>query len=305
MDRSPKPDEPRDLDLDGAWRDHRRYLLDIAFRMLGSISEAEDVVQEAYERLVQVDGGEIDDVRGWLIVVVSRLCLDQLRSARWQRQASMAALPEHPGASGAEPVADPADRVTLDDEVRLALHVVLARLTPAERTAFVLHDVFKLSFDDVGAVVGRSPAACRQLAARARRRIHADVGPARFTVESAEQRRVTDQFIAACSTGDLQGLLAVLDPDVTGQADVGGTIGLRPPVVGRDAVARLALHFLGAESSTTLLSLPAGDEARVVALRDGVVFALMTLRVRGGRVEHIHGIADPAKLTDLTVILDA
>jgi RNA polymerase sigma-70 factor (ECF subfamily) len=131
------------------------------------------------------------------------------------------------------------------------------------------------------------------------------MGPARFTVESAEQRRVTDQFIAACSTGDLQGLLAVLDPDVAGQADIGGTIGLLPPVVGRDAVARGTLRFFGPESSTTLLSLPAGDEARIVALRHGVVFALVTLEVQAGRVEHIHAVADPAKLTDLTVILDA
>jgi RNA polymerase sigma-70 factor (ECF subfamily) len=203
------------------------------------------------------------------------------------------------------PPPDPADRVTLDDEVRMALHVVLARLTPAERTAYVLHDVFTYSFDDIAGIVGRSPAACRQLAARARQRINADSDATRFTVESAQQRRVTEAFIAACSTGDLDGLLAVLDPGVAGQADLGGAIGLRPPVAGRDAVARLTLHYLGPESSTTLLSLPTGHDATVVALRDGRVFAALTLTLHADRIAHIHGIIDPAKLADLDAILDS
>jgi RNA polymerase sigma-70 factor, ECF subfamily len=305
-----KPDEQPDLDrgLGRAWLDHRRYVLDIAFRMLGSISEAEDVVQEAFARLVDVDLDEIDDVRGWLVVVVSRLCLDQLRSSRWRRQSLTGAVPDHPGFARTDPATgpDPADRITLDDEVQMALHVVLARLSPAERTAFVLHDVFKFSFDDVGQVVGRSPAACRQLAARARRRIDTDtdIGPARFTVESAEQRRVTDWFIAACSTGDVQGLMAVLDPQVAGQADLGGRIGLLPPIVGAEAVAHGAIRFLGPDSSTTLLSLPAGDEARVVALRPPGVYAVVTLTVHGGVVDHIHVVADPAQLADLAASLD-
>lgn len=225
MDRSPAhgPSPELDVQLGRAWRDHHRYLLDVAFRVLGSISEAEDVVQEAYARLMNVDVDELDDVRAWLVVVVSRLCFDQLRSARWQRQTPSAAPPENRHATQAGMPTDPADRVTLDDEVRMALHVVLARLTPAERTAYVLHDVFRYSFDDIADVVGRSPAACRQLAARARHRIHADGGPARFPVESDEQRHVTEAFIAAASTGDVDGLLAVLDPDVAGQADMGGT----------------------------------------------------------------------------------
>jgi RNA polymerase sigma-70 factor, ECF subfamily len=307
MDRSPTPAGPRETDvrLGRAWRDHHRYLLDVAFRVLGSISEAEDVVQEAYARLVRADLDQIDDVRAWLVVVVSRLSFDQLRSARWRRQSSTAAPPdERPSAQPGLPT-DPADRVTLDDEVRMALQVVLARLTPAERTAYVLHDVFKYSFDDIAGIVGRSPAACRQLAARARQRIRTDSGAARFTVESDDQRRVTEAFIAATATGDLDALLAVLDPDVAGQADLGGTAGLLPAVVGRDAVAPLVLRYLGPGSSTTLLSLPIGDEATIVALRDGRVYGSFGLTLRDERVHHIHGVLDPAKLADLNVILDS
>jgi len=306
MDRSPTPGGSREIDvrLGRAWRDHHRYLLDVAFRVLGSISEAEDVVQEAYARLVRADLDEIDDVKGWLVVVVSRLAFDQLRSARWRRQSPTAAPPEGRPARQPSLPTDPADRVTLDDEVRMALHVILARLTPAERTAYVLHDVFKYSFDDIAGIVGRSPAACRQLAARARQRIHADSGAARFTVESDDQRRVTEAFIAASATGDLDTLLAILDPDVAGQADLGGTIGLLPPLVGRDAVAHGILRYLGPDSSTTLLSLPVGEDPTVIALRDGRVFGAFTLTLRAGRVHHIHGVIDPAKLADLNIILD-
>jgi RNA polymerase sigma-70 factor, ECF subfamily len=314
MDRSPTPGESRELDarLGAAWRDHHRYLLDVAFRVLGSISEAEDMVQEAFARLVDVDLDEIDDLRGWLVVVVSRLCFDQLRSARWRRQSPGALDADHRPA----PDPDPADRVTLDDEVRMALHVLMGRLTPAERTAFVLHDVFSYSFDDVGSVVGRSPAASRQLAARARKRLHADAGDARFTVESAEQRRVTDAFIAATSTGDLDGLLAVLDPDASGEGDLGvpvgevvdipgiGTARQGPPITGRKAVARLALRYMGPDTSTTLLSLPTGDEPTLIALRGGRVIATITLTVREGRITHMHGVVDPAKLAELNLILD-
>jgi RNA polymerase sigma-70 factor (ECF subfamily) len=304
MDRSSTPGGSREIDvrLGRAWRDHHRYLLDVAFRMLGSIGDAEDVVQEAYARLVKVDLDELDDLRAWLVVVVSRLCYDQLRSARWQRQTATATPPENGAAAAPGRPADPADRVSLDDQVRMALHVVLAQLSPAERTAYVLHDVFRYTFDDVAAIVGRTPAAARQLAARARHRIHAG-GGTRFTVEPEEQRRVTEAFIAACSTGDLDALLAVLDPEVAGQADLGGAVGLLPPIVGSDAVARNALLYLGPESSTTLLSLPAG-EPTVIALRDDRVFGAFTLTLRAGRVHHIHGIIDPAKLADLNLILD-
>lgn len=311
---SGQPLDPRELDVQvgRAWREHRRYVLDIALRMLGDLGEAEDVVQEAFTRLVRVDIDELDDVRGWLVTVVSRLCLDVLRSARWKRQSSIGAgsepsfdAPADRGRSRAGRAIDPADRVTLDDSVRLALLAVLQRLSPAERTAFVLHDVFQLSFEDIAGIVGRSPAACRQLASRARRHVRADVGVGRFTVETADQRRVVERFMAACSTGDLDGLLAVLDPDVSGQADLGGTIGLLPPVVGHIAVAHGALRYLGLASSTTLLSMPMGAETGVVAFRDGRLYAAVTLTVRDGLVHHIHTVVDPVKLADVATALGA
>src|SRR5437667_194258 len=154
-----------------AWSEHHGFLLDVAYRLLGSYSDAEDIVQEAFSRLLRTDLDPIEDVRAWLVVVVSRLCLDQLRSARVRRESYVGPWLPEPVISppGAEP--DPADRITLDDSVRLALLVVLERLSAAERGAFVLHDVFGFSFDDVGEILGRTPEASRQLAARARKRI--------------------------------------------------------------------------------------------------------------------------------------
>lgn len=297
MDRQQSAADPRDVnvELGRAWRDHRRHLLDIGFRMLGNLSEAEDVVQEAFARLTRADLEQIDDVGGWLVVVASRLCLDKLRSER-RHPSSTTTSVDDPLVS---PGLDPADRVTLDDNVRIALHLVLERLTPAERTAFVLHDVFQYPFEAIAEIVGRTPAACRQLASRARRTIATNVGgPARFRVESAEQRQATEQFIAACTTGDLEGLLAILDPDVAGVADVGGRVGT-VTVTGRDAVARQTLRFLGPDSSTTLVSLHGGEEAGIVALRDGQIVTLIALAVRDGRVDHIDGIADPIKLAPI------
>jgi RNA polymerase sigma-70 factor, ECF subfamily len=291
--------------LGGAWREHRRYVLDIALRMLGDLGDAEDVVQEAFSRLVRTGMGEIEDERAWLVTVVSRLCLDQLRSARRQRQELLAdPEPHQQGPRAGQPAAvDPADRVTLDDSVRLALHVMLERLSPAERTAFVLHDVFQLSFDDVAEVVGRSPAASRQLASRARRHISSDTNPARFAVESSEQRAVTERFMAASASGDLDELLAVLDPDIAGQADLGGTVGLLPPVVGRDRVGPGTLRYVGPGAGVTLVSVPTGRRPSVLALRDGRVVVLLTLTVRDGLVSHIDALVDPVRLAPVTAAL--
>jgi RNA polymerase sigma-70 factor (ECF subfamily) len=283
-----------DDELGQAWRDHRRHVLDIAFRMLGNLTEAEDVVQEAFTRLVRADLDEIDDVGGWLVVVASRLCLDRLRSGVRHPTSPDASLGDRP----ADDAVDPADRVTLDDSVRMALHLVLERLTAAERTVFVLHDVFQYPFEAIGEIVGRTPAACRQLASRARRTVRADDARSRFVVEPAEQRRVTERFIAACTDGDLEALLALLDPTVAGKAEVGGRVGVRI-VTGRDAVAAGLLQFFGPASSTTLLSLPAGPHARVVALRHGRVTAIATLTIHQGVVAHIDAVADPARLEAL------
>jgi RNA polymerase sigma-70 factor, ECF subfamily len=181
-----------------AWKTHRPYLVDLAFRMLGDIGAAEDVVQDAFSRLIRTMPGEIEDERGWLIVVTSRLCLDQIRSARSRRErphdsSEIEFVPTHTEPVGAgAPAADPADRVTLDDNVRLALLVVLQRLSAAERVVFVLHDIFGVPFGTVAETVGRPAATCRQLARRARQKIEDGQGGARFDVGAAEHRLVTE-----------------------------------------------------------------------------------------------------------------
>ncbi|HKA05010.1 MAG TPA: sigma-70 family RNA polymerase sigma factor [Acidimicrobiales bacterium] len=285
--------------IDEAWRDHRRYVLDVAFRMLGSITDAEDVVQEAFTRLWRVDAGEIDDVRAWLVVVVTRLCLDQLRSARSKRDEPVEELPVEP--PDARP-ADPADRVTLADSVQLALLVVLERLSPAERAVFVLHDVFQFSFEAVAEIVGRTPAACRQLASRARRHIEAETEPARFHVAPAEQNLVAERFIAAAGGGDVDALMELLDPDVGGEADLGPGL---PRVTGhgRRTVATRLLVFFGPQSGATLVSVPMNGEPGIMAIRDGRVVALLSLGTRDGLIHDLHAVADPQKLGAVTALL--
>jgi len=194
-------------EISRAYREHRSYLIDLAFRLLGDIGAAEDVVQDAFARLVHADPAEIDDARGWLIVVTSRLCLDQIRSARSRRE--LARDPEDIEAVRLE-LADPADQVAFDDTIRRALLVVMQRLTPAERAVFMLHDVFQLPFGTVAQTIGRTLQACRKLATRARQKVATRQGGTRFDVSAAEHRLVTEKFITAATRGDLDGLLAVL-----------------------------------------------------------------------------------------------
>jgi RNA polymerase sigma-70 factor (ECF subfamily) len=277
-----------------AWNANHRFLLDVAYRMLGSVTDAEDVVQEAFARLVRNNPNDIDDVRAWLVVVVSRLCLDHLRSARVRRE-------ETAGPSMPEPLLasnDPADRITLDESVRMALLVVLEQLTPPERAAFVLHDVFGFSFDTVGTIVGRTPAACRQLASRARRHVQDNVGPARFMVAPEEHRALVDRFVAACTNGDIDALTALLDPSVEGIADIGPTRGqfFNTEAVGRDQVIERVLALFGPRSHITLARETVNGEAGVVARHGARVFAVIVLTARDGRIVEIQSIADPAKL---------
>lgn len=286
----------QDGEIRAAWRENRRYLLDVAYRMLGSISEAEDVVQEAFARLALADRAAIKDLRGWLVVVVTRLCLDELRSARARRETYVGPwLPEPVvQASGS----DPADRVTLDDSVRIAMLVVLERLTPAERAAFVLHDVFKFGFDDVGRIVGRSPEACRQLASRARRHVAEQTGPARFEADPAQLRRIVDRFMTAANEGDTDALLDVLDPDVVGWTDTGGLPGAPlGPITGRKAVARVLLRFLG-DFGVTLAPTTVNGEPGALGLQDGVPISVIAFETKEGRITRIHGIANPEKLAN-------
>ncbi len=290
--------------LADVWRAHHRYLLDVAYRMLGSVSEAEDIVQDAFARLLRIDLAEIRDVRGWLVVAVTRLCLDQLRSARSRRELYVGPWLPEPVIQTPSAEPDPADRVTLDDSVRMAMLLVLERLSPAERATFVLHDVFQFSFEEVASIVGRTPAACRQLASRARRHVWAETSPARFAVDPADLERIADRFIAAASNGDLQGLMAVLDPSVVGHADSGGLVpAARRPIVGRSNVARGLLGFLQ-KFQVRLVPIPVNGEPGVLAYQDGQLNAVIALSFRNGLIDHLHVIANPYKLAYAASLLD-
>jgi RNA polymerase sigma-70 factor (ECF subfamily) len=281
--------------IDDLWRQHRSYLVDLAFRMVGNIQDAEDIVQEAFTRLLGADIGGIEEVRGWLVVVVGRLCIDQLRSARSRRDANVPTLDDRLSPASQPIGADPADRVTLDDSVRVALAVVLEQLSPAERAVFVLHDVFQFTFEAVSTIVGRTPAACRQIASRARRRIQAETGPGRFTVDTGEQHHVAEEFIAACAGGDMAALMRVLDPDVAGDADLPPGVPRRPQH-GRVAVSRGLMNYLGPRTETTLVSQPVNGRPGALAFRDRKLWGILVFKVREGLIYDIHAIIDPAKL---------
>jgi RNA polymerase sigma-70 factor (ECF subfamily) len=279
-----------------AYRDHRPYLVDLAFRMLGDIGAAEDAVQDAFTRLLAADVGAIEDERGWLIVVTSRLCLDRIRSARARRERPHDSAEIEfvaPPATGA--LANPADRVTLDDSVSLALLVVLQRLSPAERVVFVLHDIFGMPFPVVARTVGRTAPACRQLATRARRKIAEGQG-SRADVAAAEHRLVTEKFIAACANGDLDGLLAVLAPDAWGDIDLGPEGPAREVVRGAAQIAANLLRFWG---PATLVSQPLAGQPALLGFRDRDLAGVLVLGTRGELIESVHVIADPRKLATL------
>jgi RNA polymerase sigma-70 factor (ECF subfamily) len=277
-----------------AYRDHRPYLIDLAFRMLGDICAAEDAVQDAFTRLLAADVGGITDERGWLIVVTSRLCLDRIRSARARRERPHdSAEIEFVAPAAADALANPADRVTLDDSVSLALLVMLQRLSPAERVVFVLHDIFSMPFPVVAQTVGRTAPGCRQLAKRARQKIAAGRPAGRAGVASAEHRLVTERFIAACANGDLDGLLAVLAPDAWGDIDLGPGGPVREVVHGAAQIAANLLRFWG---PATLVSQPLAGHPALLAFRDRDLAGVLVLGMRGEVIESVHVIADPRKL---------
>lgn len=288
-----RTEPPARAPFEAAWLEHRAFTLDLAFRMLGDIGEAEDVVQEAFARLLRADVTTLGDVRGWLVVVVSRLCLDVLRSARVRRSGDP--LPTERDALAQVPGPDPADRVTLDESVRTALLVVLEQLTPAERTVFVLHDVFGYPFETVASIVGRSRAACRQLASRSRQRIEAEATPARFQVEPTEHRELTERFLAACAGGDLRALTALLDPEVVGGIDM--DVDGRPQVLhGSEAVARTMLRFLGPESATTIVSNPLATRPGLLVFGGRTLLVAMNFETTDGRISHCEATRDPDKI---------
>jgi RNA polymerase sigma factor (sigma-70 family) len=283
---------------DGGWlatqfQASRPHLRAVAYRMLGSLADADDAVQETWLRLRRADTASVLDLRAWLTTVIGRICLDMLRARRARREEYVGTwLPEPlvgPEASG-----DPAEEAAVADTVGLALLVVLETLTPAERLAFVLHDVFALPFQDVAEVLGRSPVAARQLASRARRRVR--VQAPELDADLTVQRRVVDAFLAAARAGDFEALVGVLDPEVVLRTDIGGTgQPPRPPVVGARAVAK-AIAARG--PGFARLATPAtvnGAAGLVVATARGPL-GVIGFTVAGGRIVAIDLVASPDKL---------
>jgi RNA polymerase sigma factor (sigma-70 family) len=269
----------------------RPRLTSVAFRMLGSQAEAEDVVQEAWLRLSASDAGRVDNLGGWLTTVTARICLDQLRSRRARREEAVAEAPE-----SADPGPGPEQEVVLADSVGLALLVVLETLTPAERVSFVLHDVFDLPFEEVAKVVGRTPAASRQLASRARRRVRG-AGAAR-EADLARRREVVEAFLAASRGGDLRALLALLDPEVVLRSDPSAVrMGSDPRVTGAREVAEV---FAGRARVAEVAML--GEEVGLVWVHDGKPRVVFSFAVEGGLITGIEIVADPERIRRLNPV---
>jgi RNA polymerase sigma-70 factor (ECF subfamily) len=284
------------------FEDNRTRLRAVAYRMLGSLSEADDAVQEAWLRLSRSDASGIQNLGGWLTTVVARVCLDALRSRKSRRVESLGAHVPDPIVSHASGI-DPEHEALLADSVGLALLVVLETLAPAERLAFVLHDMFGVSFEEIAPIVGRSSAAARQLASRARRRVQG-AAPVQ-DADPARQREVVDAFLAAARGGDFEALVTVLDPDVVLRADAGAGLQSGSKVVrGARAVAGEALTF----ARFARFAQPAlvNGTAGIVTAPGGQPFAVMGFTVSRGKIVEIDILADPARLRhlDLKVLND-
>ena len=278
----------------------RPRLLRLAYSQLGSLADAEDVVQDAWLRLQRADAAAIADLTAWLVTVVSRLALDALGSARVRRERYVGPWLPEPLVDPVSDGADPADRVTLDETVSHALLFVLERLSPAERTAFVLHDIFGYSFEEVADVVGRTPAAARQLASRARRHV-VDQRPRQSGTRDQQQRAV-EAFAVAAAGGDLDALLAVLDPEVVMRSDGGGRVqAARKPLVGADRVSRalvaLARTYAG-QSEVRLVDVNGLPGLLVVNREDGQL-SVIAFTVDAGQITTIHLQRNPDKLAHL------
>ncbi|MET7343781.1 sigma-70 family RNA polymerase sigma factor [Streptomyces sp. NPDC087866] len=282
--------------LAARFEENRNHLEAVAFRMLGSSAEAQDAVQEAWIRLGRSDGAGIANLGGWLTTVVGRVCLDMLRSRRSRREEPLEAGPGAPEPPRTGPAVDPEQQALVADSVGLALLVVLETLDPAERLAFVLHDMFAVPFDEIARIVDRTPAAARQLASRARRRVRgaapvADPGAAR-------RREVVEAFLAAARGGDFEALLTVLDPDVVVRS---GDAGAPAPVRGAANVARQAIMF--ARFATAGRSALLDGRPAVVSSATGVSFSVMRFTVENGRIVEMYAISDPARLPGLDLVL--
>ena len=278
---------------------HRTNLQAMAYRMLGSLNEAEDAVQESWLRLRRADTSGVEDLGRWLTTVVARVCLDKLRSRKSRRENPLDTVAPQQIASG-EDQPDPEHEALLADSVGLALLVVLETLAPAERVAFVLHDMFAMPFDEIAPLVGRTPTAARQLASRARRRVHgADMVR---DADLSRQREVVEAFLAASRAGDFEALLAVLDPDVVVRADsVAVPEGISTVIRGASAVVEQARSF-AERARFAQLALVNGAVGAVVAPR-GRLFLVATVEIKDAKIVEIEFIADPARLRQLNLAI--
>jgi RNA polymerase sigma-70 factor (ECF subfamily) len=284
------------------FEDNRLRLRAVAYRMLGSLTEADDAVQEAWLRLSRADASEIRELSGWLTTVVARVCLDMLRSRRSRREEPLDTYVPDPVVSRADG-ADPEQQAVLADSIGLALIVVLETLDPAERLAFVLHDMFAMPFDEIAPIVGRTPAAARQLASRARRRVQGATTDS--PTDMTRQREIVDAFLAASRDGDLESLLAVLDPDVVLRLDRGAVpAGASRVVRGAPAVAGLGFSFSGAgwlAQSALVNGVPG-----VIVSRHGRPGSIVSFTIKNDKILGIDILADPARIRrlDLAEILN-
>ncbi|NKY85228.1 RNA polymerase sigma factor SigJ [Nocardia veterana] len=282
----------------------RRQLINLAYRLLGSLAEAEDVVQETYARWYALSERQRQEVArpgAWLTTVAGRICLDLLGSARARRERYVGEwLPEPvPGpderVGGSTPV-DPADRVTLDESISMAFLVVLDSMTPAERVSFVLHDVFRYSFAEIAAVVGRSPAACRQLASSARRRIDTSRGPS-----AGDRAEVVRDFKRAWETGDIAALIDLLDPEATATADSGGLVpAFREPITGGEQIAHAWMRIASRSTGFTLQERTVNGQPGLVARIDDTIVSVYAFDIADDRITRIWVIRNPEKLRHWT-----
>jgi RNA polymerase sigma factor (sigma-70 family) len=301
-------DHPPDADL-SAIMSERRQLINLAYRLLGSLADAEDVVQETYARwyaMTRQQQREIESPGAWLTTVASRICLDLLGSARARRERYVGEWIPEPvpaptewisgQASGA--AADPADRVTLDESINMAFLVVLESMTPAERVAFILHDVFRYSFAEVAEIVGRTPAACRQLASSARRRIRASQAPPTPPIEQAD---IVKGFKQAWEAKDIDALIGLLDPEATAIADSGGLAKAHlRPIEGSEQIARTYVDIAGMAPNLTVLERTVNGQPGLVAQLDGATVTVYAFDIVGDRIKRIWAIRNPEKLRTWT-----
>ncbi len=305
--RSGPGDGPPDQGLDAVMGERRR-LINLAYRLLGSLAEAEDAVQETYARWYAMSREQQDAIGspgGWLTTVASRICLDLLGSARARRERYTGTwlpepLPDPAEQLTGQPAAiDPADRVTLDESVSMAFLVVLDAMTPAQRVAFILHDVFSYPFTDIAGITGRTPAACRQLASSARRRLRTSGAPA---APPAHQAALVRNFKNAWQAGDIAALIALLDPAATMTADGGGLASAAPhPVHGGEHVARyLASIASQAPGSVTFLERTVNGQPGLIAQQHGITLTVLAFETAGNHITHIWAMRNPGKLRPWT-----